>query len=83
VDSICLDARGKGGLLLNAMHDINKSIENSHVKINIVYTLHRVKQEIAEASDDATRKYYEEIPKAKRIGLGVTAVMRVATKTKQ
>jgi hypothetical protein len=24
VDSICLDARGKGGLLLNAMHDINK-----------------------------------------------------------
>jgi hypothetical protein len=24
VDSICLDARNKGGLLLNAMHDINK-----------------------------------------------------------
>ena len=24
VDSICLDARGKEGLLLNAMHDINK-----------------------------------------------------------
>jgi hypothetical protein len=24
VDSICLDASGKGGLLLNAMHDINK-----------------------------------------------------------
>jgi hypothetical protein len=24
VDSICLDTRGKGGLLLNAMHDINK-----------------------------------------------------------
>ena len=24
VDSICLDARGKGGQLLNAMHDINK-----------------------------------------------------------
>jgi hypothetical protein len=24
MDSICLDARGKGGLLLNAMHDINK-----------------------------------------------------------
>jgi hypothetical protein len=24
VDSICLDTRGKGGLLVNAMHDINK-----------------------------------------------------------
>jgi hypothetical protein len=24
VDSICLNARGKGGLFLNAMHDINK-----------------------------------------------------------
>jgi hypothetical protein len=24
VDNICLDARGKAGLLLNAMHDINK-----------------------------------------------------------
>jgi hypothetical protein len=24
MDSICLDARGKGGLLLNAKHDINK-----------------------------------------------------------
>jgi hypothetical protein len=24
MDSICLDARGKGGLLLNAIHDINK-----------------------------------------------------------
>jgi hypothetical protein len=24
IDSICLDTKGKGGLLLNAMHDINK-----------------------------------------------------------
>jgi hypothetical protein len=24
VDSICIDARGKGGLFLNGMHDINK-----------------------------------------------------------
>jgi hypothetical protein len=24
VDSICLDTKGKGGLLMNAMHDINK-----------------------------------------------------------
>jgi hypothetical protein len=24
VDSICLDGRGKVGLLLNSMHDINK-----------------------------------------------------------
>jgi hypothetical protein len=42
-----------------------------------------LQQEIAEASDDAARKYYEETPEAERTGPGVTAVMRAAAKTKQ
>ena len=42
-----------------------------------------LQQEIVEASDDATRKYYEETPELKMTGLGVTAVMRAATKAKQ
>lgn len=40
---IYLDTKGKGGLFLDAMHDINKSTEHSHVKTNMVYTFHRVK----------------------------------------
>ena len=40
-------------------------------------------QEIAEASDAATRKYYEETPKEDRNDTVVTAVMRHATKNKQ
>ena len=36
-----------------------------------------------EASDDATRKYYEEIPEAEKTILGVTTVMRATAKTKQ
>jgi hypothetical protein len=67
VDTIYLDIRGKGGLFLNAMHDINnsficedflpsivivwsflsqcvyRSTKHSHVKTNMVHTLHRVK----------------------------------------
>lgn len=43
MDNICLDTRGKGVLLLNAMHDVNKATEHSYVKTNIVHTLHRVK----------------------------------------
>jgi hypothetical protein len=39
-------------------------------------------QEIAEASDDAARKYYEETPKENRNDAAVTAVMRHATKTR-
>jgi hypothetical protein len=42
----------------------------------------RSQQEIAEASNDAARKYYEKILEAKRTGLGVTAVMRAAAKAK-
>jgi hypothetical protein len=42
-----------------------------------------LQQEIAEALDDATRKYYEETPEKDRTTLGVTAVMRAAAKTRQ
>ena len=43
----------------------------------------RLQQEIAEASDDAARKYYEETPEGERTSSGVTSVMRAAAKTKQ
>jgi hypothetical protein len=39
-------------------------------------------QEIAEASDDVARKYYEETPKEDRNDAVVTAVMRHAAKTR-
>jgi hypothetical protein len=39
-------------------------------------------QEIAEAFDDAARKYYEETPKEDRSDSGITAVMRAAAKSK-
>jgi hypothetical protein len=42
-----------------------------------------LQQEIVEASDDATRKYYEETPKEDRSDEGVTATMRSAAKSKQ
>jgi hypothetical protein len=42
-----------------------------------------LQQEIAEASDDAARKYYDEIPKEERSDTEVTAVMRAAAKTKR
>jgi hypothetical protein len=40
-------------------------------------------QEIADASNDAARKYYEETAEADRTVSGVTAVMRAAAKAKQ
>jgi hypothetical protein len=40
-------------------------------------------QEIADASNDAARKYYEETTEADRTVSGVTAVMRAAAKAKQ
>ena len=69
MDSICLFTKSKGGLLMNAMHNINKwdllllfwryiyslldwylltnslykSSEHSHVKTNMVHTLHQIK----------------------------------------
>jgi hypothetical protein len=39
-------------------------------------------QEISEASDDASRKYYEETPEKDRTSSGVTEVMRAAAKSK-
>jgi hypothetical protein len=42
----------------------------------------RLQQEISEASDDASRKYYEETSETDRTGSGVTEVMRAAAKTK-
>jgi hypothetical protein len=43
----------------------------------------RFQQEIAKASDDAARKYYEETPKEDRNNAAVTAVMRHAANCKQ
>ena len=45
-------------------------------------SLIRLQQEILEASDDASRKYYEETPKKETTGLEVTEVMRDAAKAK-
>jgi hypothetical protein len=41
-----------------------------------------LQQEIAEASNDAARKYYDEIPADERSTSEVTALMRAAAKTK-
>jgi hypothetical protein len=41
-----------------------------------------LQQEIAEASDDAARKYYEETPEEERTSSGITSVMRAAAKAK-
>jgi hypothetical protein len=42
-----------------------------------------LQQEIAEASDDAARKYYDETPKDERNDTEVPAVMKAAAKTKK
>jgi hypothetical protein len=42
-----------------------------------------LQQEIAEASDDAAKKYYDETPKEDRSDEGVTTAMRSAAKSKQ
>ena len=39
-------------------------------------SLIRLQQEILEAADDASRKYYEETSEKERTGSGVTEVMR-------
>jgi hypothetical protein len=46
--------------------------------ISMFDPLIRLQQEILEASDDASRKYYEETPEKDRTGSGVTEVMRDA-----
>ena len=40
VRTIVLKTREDVASILTAMHDINKAIENSHVKTNFVHTLH-------------------------------------------
>jgi hypothetical protein len=42
-----------------------------------------LQQEIAEASDEAARKYSEETPEGERTSSGVTSAMRAAAKAKQ
>jgi hypothetical protein len=41
-----------------------------------------MQQEISEASDDASRKYYEETLEKDMTGLGVIEVMKAAAKSK-
>jgi hypothetical protein len=41
-----------------------------------------LQQEISEASDDASRKYYEETPEKDRTIAGVTEVMRATARNK-
>ena len=41
-----------------------------------------LQQEISEAFDDASRKYYEEKPKKDKTTLGVTKVMRAVARIK-
>ena len=44
VRSIVLQTKGNVANYLTAMHDINKATENSHVKTNLVHTLHRMRR---------------------------------------
>ena len=45
-------------------------------------SLIRLQQEISEASDNASRKYYEDTSEHERTGSGVTKMMRDAAKAK-
>ena len=42
--SIVLNTKDDVASILTAMHDINKATENSHVKTNLVHTLHRMQK---------------------------------------
>ena len=44
VRSIVLRTKDSTTSIITAMHDINKAIENSHVKTNLVHTLHRIRK---------------------------------------
>ena len=44
VRSIVLNTKDDVASILTAMHDINKATENSHVKTNLVHTLHRMQK---------------------------------------
>jgi hypothetical protein len=49
----------------------------------LVISICHFQQEIAEACDDAARKYYEETPKEDKNNATITTVMRAATRSKQ
>ena len=44
VRSIVLSTKDDVASILTAMHDINKATENSHIKTNLVYSLHQMQQ---------------------------------------
>ena len=44
VRSIVLNTKDDVASILTTMHDINKATENSHVKTDIVHTLHRMQK---------------------------------------
>jgi hypothetical protein len=51
--------------------------------IQMLIALCPLQQEIAEAADDAARKYYDETAKEGRSDTAVTALMRAAARSKQ
>jgi hypothetical protein len=51
--------------------------------ILMLFPIWHFQQEIAEASDDAAKKYYEETPKEDMNDAAVTAIMRHAARSKQ
>jgi hypothetical protein len=51
--------------------------------ILMFFALCPLQQEIAEAADDAARKYYDETAKEDRSDTTVTVLMRAAAKTRQ
>ena len=51
--------------------------------IQMLNTLYPMQQEIAEAADDAARKYYEETAKEDWSDTAITILMRAAAKSKQ
>jgi hypothetical protein len=50
--------------------------------ILIFVPLIHLQQEILEASDNASREYYEKIPEKDRTGSGLTEVMKASAKSK-
>jgi hypothetical protein len=64
VRSILLRTKDAVTDALTSMHDINKATENSHVKSNLVHTLHRMqtvgKLDLVEFKDILTAKEYEQ-----------------------
>jgi hypothetical protein len=51
--------------------------------ILMFFPLFHLQQEIAEASNDVARKYYEETLESERTDAGVTVVMKAAAKAKK